>query len=183
MPTRPDMTLQAVIRHANSAPRDRRFFIGIDPGVTGAVALMVDLSADNIAIANIPTHQGQGHREFDLVEIGRFVTDLADLNLSVTVTLERQQSFGPKDTPMTAFSVGYGYGMWRTALTMKGLSFNVVPPLTWKAAMLVTSTEKTQSVLRAREMYPQALPYLQTDSSHNRADALLLAAYGRGDRP
>jgi len=63
-------------------------------------------------------------------------------------------------------------------LTVLGIPFTFVSPSVWKRAMGLNGTDKEFARTRAKHFFPTA--ELHRVKDHNRAEALLIAAYGRG---
>lgn len=147
-------------------------FLGIDPGSTGAIAVL--------------------NEEGNILDIFKMPSDDDDLfyllkDLSRTVTLaalERQQAFPEqmktKDGKIRVqnrlgaqkFLEGYGYA--RGLLMGLGIPFEKVSPITWQRYMhCLTGGWKLVSTARAQELFPR-MKVAQWN-----ADALLLAEYIR----
>jgi len=55
-----------------------------------------------------------------------------------------------------------------------------VVPVRWKKSMMPDATkEKDASILRVKQLYPQEAHQFKRKKDHGRADALLIAAYGK----
>jgi len=150
-----------------------KLIIGIDPGMTGAVAAIgvcgvgvfeVQRSADGkrIELPNILTYAGETVHVF-----------IEDINAT------------PKFGSQTSFKMGRALGALETWASMiPGASIEYVKPLKWKKAFgLVLSKEqnsnekKRVSLECARRLFPQV--DLHRVADHNKAEALLIAEYGR----
>ena len=152
--------------------------VGIDPGLSGAIAY-VGPSGDPIARV-IPVIKNGTRRSLDL---GGIRTMFAAWKIvgtpGVHVFLERAQPM-PRDGAMGAFRYGESYGMLVGCLDGLGLEVTTVHPATWKS-ILFSGTTRTKDDARAlaAEVFPSMAPKLVTKVSHNMAEALLLAEYGR----
>lgn len=81
---------------------------------------------------------------------------------------------------ITAYRIGVNYGLWLLYLASRGWPVQEVTPLKWKAAVGLLKQDKKVSLERARKAFPKlAKTALARVSDHNRAEALLLAAYHR----
>ncbi len=81
---------------------------------------------------------------------------------------------------ITAYRVGLNFGMWLLYLASRGWDRTVVTPLKWKTAAKLLKQDKKVSLAMARDMFPGLVESaLARVSDHNRAEALLLAAYHR----
>lgn len=153
--------------------------IGIDPGLSGAVAA---ISADGVVIRlddtpTIWTKSGKRRRRvYDVdamrVALSRHMRD----GTMVRAFVEQQQAM-PRQGVTSMFSTGFGYGLWVGLLTAIRVPHTIVAPRRWQAVMLAgRGDSKAQAMLAASRLFPEAaIPRTR----HGRADALLLAEYGR----
>ena len=149
-------------------------YIGIDPGLDGAVAVLPDL-----AVYDVPTAEVGGRREYVPVAMARLLRDLTDGEETVFVAIERVQPF-PKAGVVPMFRLGLGLGLWLGVLGALALPYDLVRPQDWKAAMLPgRQKEKEAGRVRALELWPALAAELARKMDHNRADALLIAEYRR----
>jgi hypothetical protein len=153
--------------------------IGIDPGVSGAVAALAG-SGRVVAVDDTPTvwaRPGRSRRRaYDVAAmralLARHVVDGA----LVHAVVEHQQAM-PRQGVTSMFSTGFGYGLWVGLLAGLGVPHTVVAPRKWQIAMLAGRGDpKARALLAASRLFPElAVPRFR----HGRADALLLAEYGR----
>ena len=99
------------------------------------------------------------------------------------VFIETQQAM-PKQGVSSTFQTGYGYGVWIGLITALQIPWTPVRPSTWKRAMLpgLDKADKTSSRIAAIRMFPMLADALRRNSDHGRAEALLIAEYGRQTR-
>ena len=141
-------------------------WMGIDPGATGAVALI--LEDGRVEIRDWPGD------ECALADLCSGLSDLAAVDL---VIIESQQAM-PKQGVVSTFKLGMNYGMWLSALAGQGWSFKTVRPAEWKKGLGYPAEKKgskAHSLTLARRLYPQAAHMLGRVCDHGRAEALLLA--------
>lgn len=183
-----DWSIQHILREET----DMRT-IGIDPGMSGAIAVLDENSA--YTIIDMPTFQvvmsrrrsrktGQikekKRTEYNIPQILLFLTQAkaSAPEGQVEACLEAVHSM-PKQGVRAMFSMGEGFGILKCALTATAISWTLVAPQTWKKAMMKgMGKEKDSSVYRALQLYPQAeLMGPKGGRKHGRADALLMARY------
>jgi len=152
--------------------------VGIDPGLTGAVARM-GTSGLSVSIHDTPSFVINGRRrDYDvpgmIAMLNRgYISD----DGSVHVFIERQQS-RPEAGVASTFKIGYGYGLWMGIVAAWGWKCTVVSPQVWQKEMYqgAVGEGKERSLLIASRLWPGiVIP----KSRHDRADALLIAEYGR----
>jgi crossover junction endodeoxyribonuclease RuvC len=153
-------------------------FIGIDPGVNGAVAVLTE---DHAKVFDIPTFwvtKGQKRRQ--AYDLPAFFTLLARLTVSgvVAVTVEDVHAM-PGQGVTSMFSMGYGVGLIHGHLTALRIPFELVTPQRWKKEMLagVATKDKKAAYVKASRLFPHI--DLGRRSDQGRAEALLIAEYGR----
>ena len=149
-------------------------YIGIDPGLSGAVAV---LAADGalLAVHDTPTlllHGARGTKqEYDLPGMADLLRPYA--GPGAHVVLEESQAM-PGQGTRSMFTIGLGFGVWLGMLGALGLAHTRIRPHVWKRS-LGLSGDKEQARLRAMQLFPTA--DLRLKKHHGRAEALLLAYY------
>lgn len=140
-----------------------RRIIGIDPGATGAIAWLSPIVGLSPVVTDMPANPRDVFEELAHREDG----DLA--------IIEKAQPM-PKQGVVSTFTIGRNYGVVIGVLAALGIPYREVAPGTWKRAMgLDSDKEKSRSL--ARSLWPEAP--LGRKKDHNRAEALLLAEWGR----
>jgi crossover junction endodeoxyribonuclease RuvC len=156
-------------------------FIGIDPGLTGALAV---IAADGslVAIHDMPvltltTSRGHKH-EYDMPGLVGLLTPYA--GMQAHVLLEESQAM-PGQGLTSTFTTGLGFGVWLGLLAALQVPYTRIRPAIWKRTLGLTA-DKEQCRLRAQQLFPGA--DLRLKKHHGRAEALLLSWYGwRHQRP
>lgn len=162
-------------------------FVGIDPGLHGAVAWM-DGERREIHVRDCPLDGG----DYDFRKMSDLLREF--LAIEMVVTIEAVHAL-PHDGRCSAFSFGVGYGAW---LALVGgvlrVRPNLVAPQTWKRTMLAGIANDKQAEAKAlnqrfhgHEICTQ-LHGPRGGLRDGRVDALWLAEYGRvtwklGNRP
>lgn len=136
-------------------------YIGIDPGVTGGIAVIEKIGI----VLNVLTMPSTPRDLLDALQPYYGVPSMA--------IVERVHSM-PGQGHSGAFTFGRGVGRIETALAATRIPCVEVTPRTWQAAMsCLTGGNKNVSKHRAQQLFPN------TPITHAIADALLLAEYGR----
>jgi len=178
---------------------------GIDPGLTGALALIRETAAgDAISFFDTPVLEiktkQRTHRVIDIAEIANILMRELGRNAEAHVYIEKVSAAPigmkgrgnqmcpvchrtPQPGATSTFNFGMGFGMWQGVLAGLQLPVTLVHPRTWKSAVMKDmGQEKGASIIRAKQLYPMASPSLNLVKHHGRADALLIAHWGRGQR-
>lgn len=157
--------------------------IGIDPGLDGAVSIIYEngevVFFDTETLDIVSGRKKK--REYNI----NANADILRLPLQVftkgniVVILEKIHSM-PGQGVRSMFSMGEGFGMWKGIIAGLNLSMELITPQKWKKAMMDgMGKEKDASRQRAIQLFPQCSENLKLKKHHGRADALLIAEWGR----
>jgi crossover junction endodeoxyribonuclease RuvC len=98
-----------------------KYWLGIDPGLQGAVAILDDAGAlvvlHDVPTLTVPTSRGTRH-EYDLPGMAAL---LAPYGQSAHVLIEEAQAM-PRQGVRSMFTVGLGFGAWLGILGALGLA-------------------------------------------------------------
>jgi hypothetical protein len=139
--------------------------LGIDPGLSGAFALLEGPSLTRVWDAPVVC------RELDCDETARIVRE-ARPDIAV---IERVAS-RPDSGVASAFKFGSVYGGLRGVVAACGIPQYLVVPTVWKRHFRL-SADKEQARALAIKLWP-GLGYFSRVKDHDRAEAALLARYG-----
>ncbi len=143
-------------------------FIGIDPGQTGAVAL---LAQDGTAL--VEDYPGDPNLLADLLLAWR-----SEFRISLAA-LEHVHSM-PGQGVASVFAFGRNAGIWEGVLAGLAIPTILVKPRQWQAGVLLKQDgpdTKAQSLAAARRRWPDL--ELGLKKHHGRGDALHLADYAK----
>jgi len=147
--------------------------IGIDPGITGAWALL-DSDGNYCAAGDLPVIRDG---KLGWIDAESLVHDLQWITSGkpTKATVERVHAM-PGNGSQAAFSQGATLGSLLAALQVLRFPVSLVTPNSWKKAMGL-GKDKSASLDKARMLYPAAS--LDRKKDHNRAEALLIARYAQ----
>ena len=145
--------------------------IGIDPGKSGAVAI---LTPEQIVFHDCPNLMLGGKQAPDPLGM----VDLLRGYPNAFIALERVGAM-PGQGVVSTFSFGTNYGIWLGAVAALKLPYELISPNVWKKAIGVPVGEKQGAIAIALRLFPQCAQDLRRKKDHGRADALLLAEYLR----
>ncbi|KAL5580318.1 hypothetical protein UlMin_012760 [Ulmus minor] len=159
--------------------------IGIDPDISGALALLKgndsDISAQVFDSPHLPVLVGKRVRKrLDVKSIVQLLRSF-DAPIGTTAYIEQSIPY-PKDGKQGWWSGGFGYGLWIGILVSLGFTVVPVPSASWKRKFELngSTSAKDDSRRAASSMFPSLSTMLKRKKDHGRAEALLIAAYGRG---
>ena len=150
-------------------------YLGIDPGLSGAVAC---ISGGVAMVCDIPTAVVKNTRRDYLAHefatlVRSFVRGDAKAAIEVPFAMPRQAS-------NTTLLQGRGYGLAEGILVACGVSYEAVAPQKWKKAMSIPpGSDKGSSRVLAARLFPYLAPQLSRVRDDGRAEALLLALYAK----
>lgn len=161
--------------------------IGIDPGLSGAVAV---INTDNecphqglIVINDTPTLTVAGQktkRKYNAAAMADLLRIWVPYN--PLVILESVHSM-PKQGVASSFCFGEGLGMWEGIIAALGMSLEMPSPQRWKKEMLADQgKDKDASRYKAIQLFPAVAAQLSRVKDDGRAEALLMADFGRRTR-
>lgn len=171
-------------------------FVGIDPGKKGGFAVVEPKSLKVIdsQAADCPNHgyiYGKGYKGIhaynhaamaylfeDLIKGGGFERE------EIVAVLEQQRTH-PKEGRVSAFTTGYGFGLWSGILSGMGIKWQSVTASTWTKTVLkdAPGSGKDRSLAYVARMFPDfarsGLTLHKRRKPHDGlADAVCLALYG-----
>ena len=155
-------------------------YIGIDPGLNGAVGVVFDAMKDPV-VYDTPTMVISGvkdKRVYNTAAMALLLKPFSTID-NVLVVLESVHSM-PKQGVASSFSFGQGLGMWQGIIAALGLPLEMPSPQRWKKEMLADQgKDKDASRFKAIHLFPSLASQLYRKKDDGRAEALLLAEYGR----
>jgi len=153
-------------------------FIGIDPGLGGAVGV---LTPEYAHVFDTPTVLVEGEatkRKYLTAAMATLLRPFADRR-DVLAILEHVHSM-PKQGVASSFSFGEGKGMWEGILAAFNIPTELVSPQRWKKAIMADQgKEKSAARFKAMQLFPAIAGEFKLVKHDGRAEALLMAEYGR----
>jgi hypothetical protein len=152
-----------------------RAYVGIDPGITGAIGVIVE-NPTYPSVIDVFTYTRctDNTKQYDFYKMYKWLAGYS-LRYNLEVSVEQQQAM-PGQGVSSTFKTGGGYYAWLALCTIATPTFTVVSPRKWKKALGLDS-DKEKSRRLAIELYPELEHMLKRKKDHNRAEALLLAHY------
>jgi hypothetical protein len=142
--------------------------MGIDPGISGAVAFYFPIVPSRISVDDVPVAGG----EINVAELARLIR----IHRPTLAVIERAQAM-PKNGAVSMFNYGRSYGDVRGVIGAMEIPLYFVTPAAWKKHLNL-SADKEESRLRAIRMFPSVAEQFKLKRHHGRAEAALIALYG-----
>lgn len=152
--------------------------LGIDPGITGAVALIIDgklLKIWDIPVTEKLVGKGNEINPYLLSDVIKEAIEIAG-NEPITAHVEDVNA-RPGQNVTAIFGFGMSFGMIRGVLASHGISTRLIRASIWKKQAHLIKKDKDASRGVAISHFPEAAHYLKRAKDHNRAEAILLASY------
>lgn len=174
-------------RRQMGAQMTHRFYLGIDPGITGAFALY-DSEMQDFELWDMPLNNKGDVDAIDVSHIASYVgikVRAACGDMDVLAIVEKVHSM-PRQAG--AFNFGLSTGILHGVLASHGIDMHLAPPIVWKPAMgLARRPAESHKDYKSRSR--AAVKFLFPDSKlfdrakdDGRAESLLLAVYGATKR-
>jgi len=151
--------------------------LGIDVGLSGALAVLSDDAPPEVY--DLPTIKARSgnRRELSIHQLAPIVFGYKAID-EVRAIVEAQQAM-PKQGVSSTFQIGEGYGAIKAMLATLHIPYEVVRPVDWKRWAGLIGKDKDASRAVAMQRFPTLTDQLKLKKHHGRADALLLAEWGR----
>lgn len=151
--------------------------VGVDPGISGAIAA-IDTDRNTVEVYDI---------EHSLVDGIQAIKHLRDENTGRIGAVIEKVASRPGQGVSSTFKFGRTYGHLRGAIIALEIPLLAEPsPQVWKrgvfGAGISKLDKKSQKIAardKARELYPQTADMLKRVKDADRAEAILMAHFGR----
>lgn len=150
--------------------------LGIDPGLSGALCLMGDVTHHS-EIIDIPTfslsRNGKNKREVDAIGLSNAINE----HLPIKHCFIEQVGAMPGQGVSSVFAFGKSYGVIIGVLAARGIPVTYVHPRVWKKALGVPAA-KDGARARASQLLPRLSAKWSRAKDDGRAEAALIAYWG-----
>jgi len=155
-----------------------RLTYGIDPGQTGALAVLADGCFDRfIDMPTIP--RPAGGNQINAVELATQVREVRANHPGAAEVAILEQVHAMKGQGVSGmFRFGEGYGVIQGVFGTLGIAIVLVHPSKWKRTFQLTGQDKDVARTVATQRLPAAASLLTRKKDIGRADAALLAIWG-----
>lgn len=151
-------------------------FLGIDPGLSGALVLL-DQEGSPLSAIEMPTQpRSKGGNQIDAHTLNNWLIS-AHCNGEVTAFVEKVHAM-PGQGVSSMFTFGEGCGVIRACLACRGIPTVYVTPQAWKKAFGLIGKEKDYARTVAAQMMPEIASGVARKKDIGKADAALIAYYG-----
>ena len=150
--------------------------IGIDPGLSGAIAVLENNKVLNIFDMPVMSEGKKNKRQLNSAELSSILRNNM-LNNENTVVVVEQVNAMPGQGVTSMFNFGQTFGAIKGICAALGLPIFFVRPSKWKKHFDLINSSKDASRTKVIEMYPSISNQLSKKKDVNKSDAILIARF------
>ena len=150
--------------------------IGIDPGLSGAIAILEDKKVVELFDMPVMAEGKKNKRQLNSAQLVTIIKENIDISKEVAVVVEQVNAM-PGQGVTSMFNFGQTFGAIKGLCAALELPIFFVRPSKWKKHFELINASKDSSRTRAIEMYPALSNKLAKKKDVNKSDAILIARY------
>jgi crossover junction endodeoxyribonuclease RuvC len=150
--------------------------IGIDPGLSGAIAVMEGNKIVDIFDMPVMPEGKKNKRQLNSAQLVKLLKDNIKNNEEVAIIVEQVNAM-PGQGVTSMFNFGQTFGAIKGICAALGLPIFFVRPAKWKKHFELINSSKDASRTKAIEMYPSISHQLSKKKDVNKSDAILIARF------
>tara|TARA_B100000214_G_scaffold371732_1_gene348639 strand:- start:21 stop:512 length:492 start_codon:yes stop_codon:yes gene_type:complete len=155
--------------------------IGIDPGLSGGIAILDDLKIFDLFDMPIMAEGKKNKNQLNSAQLVNIIKNNI-IKKDDTFVIVEQVSAMPGQGVTSMFNFGQTFGAIKGICAALSLPIFFVRPNKWKKHFDLIKSEKDASRTKAIEMYPAISDRLSKKKDVNKAEAILIARYFRDCR-
>ena len=155
--------------------------IGIDPGLSGGIAILDDLKIFDIFDMPIMSEGKKNKNQLNSAQLVNIIKKHIEKKDDTFVIVE-QVSAMPGQGVTSMFNFGQTFGAIKGICAALSLPIFYVRPAKWKKHFELINSSKDASRTKVIERYPSISGRLSRKKDVNKADAILIARYFRDCR-
>ena len=150
--------------------------IGIDPGLSGAIAILENNKVLNLFDIPVMSEGKKNKRQLNSALLVSLLKENIFKNEEVSVVVEQVNAM-PGQGVTSMFNFGQTFGAIKGVCAAMGLPIFFVRPSKWKKHFELINASKDSSRTKAIEMYPSLSNQLTKKKDVNKSDAILIARF------
>ncbi len=150
--------------------------IGIDPGLSGGIAILDDSKIFDIFDMPIMSEGKKNKNQLNSAQLVNIIKRHILPNKETFVIVE-QVSAMPGQGVTSMFNFGQSFGILKGICSAMNLPMYFVRPAKWKKYFSLINASKDASRTKAIEIFPYFSVNLSKKKDANKADAILIASY------
>ena len=163
-----------------------RLTFGIDPGITGAIAVLAD--GVPVSVDDMPAMEVGDKSEVDAAKLAAIIRGVRAANPGAYVSgcIERVRAMPPRKDgagvqrnagAQSSMNFGDNYGKAKAAFEILGIPYTRAEPQSWKRHYGLIGQDKDASRVLAIARFPSMADRLKRKKDNGRAEALLIALW------
>ena len=150
--------------------------IGIDPGLSGAIAVLENNKVLNIFDIPVMSEGKKNKRQLNSALLVNLLQENINKDEEVAVVVEQVNAM-PGQGVTSMFNFGQTFGALKGICAALELPIFFVRPSKWKKHFELINSSKDASRTKAIEMYPKLSNQLSKKKDVNKSDAILIARF------
>ena len=150
--------------------------IGIDPGLSGAIAILENNKVLNIFDIPVMSEGKKNKRQLNSALLVDLLKENINQEEEVAVVVEQVNAM-PGQGVTSMFNFGQTFGALKGICAALELPIFFVRPSKWKKHFELINSSKDASRTKAIEMYPKLSSQLTKKKDVNKSDAILIARF------
>ena len=150
--------------------------IGIDPGLSGAIAILENNKVLNIFDIPVMSEGKKNKRQLNSALLVNLLKENITNEEEIAVVVEQVNAM-PGQGVTSMFNFGQTFGAIKGISASLNLQIYFVRPSKWKKHFDLLNSSKDASRTKAIEMYPTFADQLSKKKDVNKSDAILIARY------
>ena len=150
--------------------------IGIDPGLSGAIAVLEDKRVLSIFDMPVMAEGKKNKRQMNSAQLVSIIRENIKASEEVAVVVEQVNAM-PGQGVTSMFNFGQTFGAIKGVCAALNLPIFFVRPSKWKKHFELINSSKDSSRTKAIEMYPSLSNQLSKKKDVNKSDAILIARF------
>lgn len=150
-----------------------KHWIGIDPGLSGAIAIIDEGGGLTIVDTPAVVVKKPGRRDYLTSNMALLLRGCSDAAAALEMGIPM-----PSQASNTTYLMGRGGGLWEGILAAYGIPYDLVRPQAWKKALgIAPGSDKGASRMLAQRLFPAYADLFARVKDDGRAEAALLAEH------
>ena len=150
--------------------------IGIDPGLSGAIAILENNKVLNLFDIPVMSEGKKNKRQLNSAHLVNLIRENINSNEEIAVVVEQVNAM-PGQGVTSMFNFGQTFGAIKGICAALGLPITLVRPSKWKKHFDLINSSKDASRTKVIELYPSLSHQLTKKKDVNKSDAILIARF------
>ena len=150
--------------------------IGIDPGLSGAIAVLENSKVINIFDIPVMSEGKKNKRQLNSALLVGLLKENINSGEEVAIVVEQVNAM-PGQGVTSMFNFGQTFGALKGICAALELPIFFVRPSKWKKHFELINSSKDASRTKVIEMYPKLSSQLEKKKDVNKSDAILIARF------